>query len=123
VPVLIGLTVAAIIFGALLAAVSAERKLLRRQHWDLQARWLAESALERAAALLHADAGYQGETWRIPADAFCGHGAGSVEIRVEATTAGGRRVQAVARYPSDETLAVQHSREALVNLSPRASSP
>jgi Tfp pilus assembly protein PilV len=51
--------------------------------WSVQARLLAESGVERAAAKLAADAAYAGETWTIPAADFGGQEGGVVRIQVK----------------------------------------
>lgn len=69
----------------------------------LQADWLAESGLERAAARLAADAGYSGEVWNVAAADLGGRDAARVEIHVAAVAdrAAARRITVVADYPAD----------------------
>jgi type II secretory pathway pseudopilin PulG len=81
--------------------------LLREQHetqhhqLQIQTFWVAESAIQRAAAQLQRKAGYTGETWQIDAKDVGGEWPAEAVIRVEpvegnATT---RRVHVTARYP------------------------
>jgi type II secretory pathway component PulK len=74
----------------------------RRQ---LQSRWLAWSALERAEAQLQLDPGYTGEVWRIPAGEFCSDEtrarAAQVEIRVSGARADEQRtIEVTADCPA-----------------------
>ena len=73
------------------------------RYWDLQAQWLAEAGVERAAARLSADANYRGETWTISAKELAGANDGAVRINVEkdAGRANRRRVSVEADYPDD----------------------
>jgi hypothetical protein len=74
---------AATLFVLLGRMAFAERRASELQLWTVQAQWLAEAALERAAARLRADAEYGGETWNISAVELGGEKAALVEIRVE----------------------------------------
>lgn len=95
------------------ASLAQHRQSLRRQQ-ELQALWLAESAAERAAARLAADASYQGETWR-PASSDDA-GAGEASIRIEPTEDGGRRIAIEARFPADPVWGVVARKQ--IRLSP-----
>jgi Tfp pilus assembly protein PilX len=74
---------AATLFVLLGRMAMAERRASELQLWTVQAQWLAEAGLERAAARLRADAEYGGETWNISAAELGGDKAAKVEIRVE----------------------------------------
>jgi hypothetical protein len=65
--IIVCLTVAAAIFVSVVRQVAAERQALEGSQRLLQAQWLAEAGIERAAARLAADPKYAGETWTIPA--------------------------------------------------------
>ncbi len=75
----------------------------KRCAWNLQAQWLAEAALERAAARLAKDSKYAGETWTVSAGEFVGRQGGAVKIRVgpDAGHPGRRVVRVEAYYPDD----------------------
>ena len=79
--VIVCLVVAAVICGLLLKMAVLARETADGQHRSAQARWLAESAVERAVARLAQDARYSGETWTLP-PAELPHG-GLVRIAVE----------------------------------------
>ncbi len=82
----------------------------------LQAQWLAESALDRAAARLAADPGYPGETWIVSPDALSGDEGGSVRIEVLplAGQPAQRRVRVQADYPDDPTCRIRVNKEIIV---------
>jgi type II secretory pathway component PulK len=69
----------------------------------LQARWLAEAGVRRAAAQLSADADYDGEQWTIAAEDLQLRQSAGVLIQVEPAEEDGQyRLTARARYPQNE---------------------
>jgi type II secretory pathway component PulK len=69
----------------------------------LQARWLAEAGVRRAAAQLSANADYDGEEWTIAAKDLQLRQPASVLIQVEPAEEGGQyRLTARARYPQED---------------------
>jgi hypothetical protein len=102
----------AILISVLRVAV-AERKGQSTDARRVQAAWLAESALERAAAILATDPDYAGEVWKVSADTLGGTDGGQVTIEVEAVTdqPGRRRVRVRADYPDDPRLRVRWSKQ------------
>ena len=94
---MIFLAVAMAMVLAWLKLAGLERRQLRSLQAQAQATWLAESALQRAAARLAADPQYSGETWKLtPAD-LGGRDAGEVVIRVDA----------IADQPAERSIIVQ----------------
>ncbi|MEX0711182.1 MAG: hypothetical protein WD278_02460 [Pirellulales bacterium] len=81
--VMVCLSVAIALAASLLKAGLMEHTLLVEQEHEAQARRLAESGVERAAARLRADPDYTGETWEVSTTALGGPSPGVVEIRVE----------------------------------------
>ncbi len=67
------LVVVMVTTGVLLRQVAANQRATRDLGNKLQAQWLAESALERAAAKLHMNHEYKGEVWQpiVAADVQC----------------------------------------------------
>jgi len=118
VAVIVCVAVASIIFLSIAKLVVAGRQAAQTETWQLQARWLAESGLERAASRLAADADYSGETWTVPADAIGGSEAGLVEIAVEAVPdePGRHRVLIRADYPDLPHRRTRHTKQAIVQL-------
>jgi len=123
--VMVALGLAAVIGGALLQLVGMERSLLAAREQESQARWLAESGVERAAAKLAADLEYSGETWSLADEELGGRGRGQVTIRVETVAAdtNHRRVAVEAEFPSDATLPKRYMRQIEMKLKPQEVAP
>ena len=101
--VLVCMAVAAVLFVVLARQAATEHHVTQSRQWAVQAQWLAEAGVERAAARLAANADYTGETWNISPDELAGHNAAVVRIRAE-TIAGDsdrRIVHVEADYPDD----------------------
>ena len=81
--VLVGLAVATTIFLSVLKLIAVQRQSVELQARQIQAGWLAESAVQRAAARLSAEAGYRGETWNISAQEIGGRDGATIAIRVD----------------------------------------
>ena len=100
--ILVCFIVAATIFSLLVKSAFSERRTMETHLWRTQAQWLAEAALERAAARLAADANYTGETWTIPAEELDGdRGVARIHIEAIAERPGHRQVSIEADYPDD----------------------
>ena len=69
IPSLVCLVVATACRAVLLRQAHTERVMVKSLERNEQAQWLAESGLARALARLAADRSYQGETWKLPAEA------------------------------------------------------
>ena len=89
-----------------------------------QANWLAESALERAAARLAVDPSYTGETWELPPGEF-GEGesdssADPAVVRIEVKPAGNgareRAIHVTADYPNSTAHRVRRGKQIVVQL-------
>ena len=100
--VLLSLGVVSVLVLGWMRSGIARRDQARQAEQRLQADWLAESGLERAAARLAAKPDYKGEIWNIAAAELSGPRA-RVEIRVNdvAGREAARRVTVVADYPAD----------------------
>lgn len=98
-------------------SLSAHR-VMRSSEWSAQARCLAESALNRAAAKLSADADYSGEIWKISAEDLGGEDAGIVRIEVKPLPdqAKQRLVHIEADYPDDPQYRVRCIKEITIEL-------
>jgi type II secretory pathway component PulK len=107
---------ALLVTGVKLAVTS--HRLTRSFSWTVQARWLAESGIERAAAKLAADENYSGETWTIPAEILGGENAGQVKIDIQAVPdrKNSRLVKALAIFPDDPNDRVQYTKELTLEL-------
>lgn len=95
--------------GQLLRSLAQSQRQSRQYHRSLQAMWLAESGLARAAARLQRDGGYPGETWRptISGDEAVSEQSsfGRVEIVVlqDEADPSRRQIRVTATFPDDPT--------------------
>ena len=119
-PAFVCLILVTLFCGVLLKLAASHRLLVRSEQKRLQADWLVQSGLERAAARLAADAGYRGETWEIAAKEMAAGAPGVVRIAVEPIekASNRRRVRVEADYPRDDTLRARSSRTLLMDLKP-----
>jgi hypothetical protein len=127
---LLCLAVLAVVQGSLVKSLVAQRRLLREQAQRHQARWLAESGLERAVWRLRSDPAYRGETWELSADDFGGEDVGfrsakarpfaerkttvaevEIEIQNVSDDANARLVLVRGSYPRDLPQRVMYRKE------------
>src|SRR5688500_5327084 len=104
---LTALMVVTLVGAQLLRSLSRSQRQSKDHAHALQAQWLADSGLARAAARLNADGNYSGETWQpVIADV-----AGRVEIVVvkDEQDPSRRRIRVVAAFPNDPIWRVQRS--------------
>jgi Tfp pilus assembly protein PilX len=100
--VLACLTLVMLLAAAWLRILVLERQQLRAQQNRMQAEYLAQSALSRAAARLAANPKYDGETFRASAESLGAGSPAAVTIRVEAgDDPQDRLVTASAQVPAD----------------------
>ena len=116
--VLIGLAVATMIFLSVLKLIAVQRQSVELQTRQIQAGWLAESAVQRAAARLSAEANYRGETWNISAQDIGGRDGATIAIRVDDVPGKSdrRTVHVEADYPDDPYQRARQSREVIVSV-------
>lgn len=116
--ILVCLAVAATVMLSLTRLAVANRRTMEVEAWQLQARWLVESSLERAAARLAVDSKYAGETWSIAAATFQGRDGAVVRIRVETVPnqPARRLVRAEADFPDDPQLRVRQAKQVVVEI-------
>jgi hypothetical protein len=118
--VLAGLAVTMVMFLAATKLILVQRKTIELTARQIQASWLAESGVQRAAARLAADANYRGETWNVSAEELGGRSGGSVTIHVEQPPdqPGRRTVHIDADFPSDPQQRARVSREITIRIKP-----
>jgi type II secretory pathway component PulK len=80
--VLACLAIAAAMSVVIMGQILAERRAVQLNHRRLQAAWLAEAGVERAAARLAADPKYTGENWKIAAKELASDESASVRIQI-----------------------------------------
>jgi hypothetical protein len=93
----------AILWAVLFKIALMHQRQQRAAEWRMQAEWLVEAAVDRAAARLALDPDYSGETWQI-ADAALGARAAAVvviEVRRTDDRPQGRIVHVQADYTRD----------------------
>ncbi|MCA9067999.1 MAG: hypothetical protein KDA84_03715 [Planctomycetaceae bacterium] len=109
---MICLLLASALLGTLLRMASIERQQAHLEARALQAEWLAESALDRAAAKLSADASYKGETWTVTAKELGGMDEGNAVIRVVPSDNSGKKlIEVVAHYPTEAPQTIRRSKQ------------
>jgi Tfp pilus assembly protein PilV len=95
-----------------------ERQQVRAAERRLQADWLAEAAVNRAAALLDKNANYAGETWNLSAVELAASDAAAIEIRVAPVTDRPERrsIHVAADFPADSLRKVRVTKEIVVDI-------
>lgn len=113
VAVLVCVGLVGLITLAILRQVATRRAEVDLAGRTLQARWLAEAALDRAAARLAADPAYRGERWQLSADVLGAAEGGVVQIEVQQASGPGhyRRLRVQADYPDDPLYHVRVTKE------------
>src|SRR5262245_17424896 len=113
------LLLAGLLLSSVLKLAVLQEQQLGFEKSRLQAAWLAESGLERAAARLAQEPGYSGETWKISAARLGGADAAVVVIRVQQTkTEESRRAIVVeATYPAEGPHHARLTGDAIVSVS------
>ncbi|MGO9114171.1 MAG: hypothetical protein ACLP9L_33575 [Thermoguttaceae bacterium] len=116
--VLIGMAVATTIFLSVLKLIAVQRQSVELQSRQIQAGWLAESAVQRACARLSAEGNYHGETWNISAQDIGGRDGATIAIRVDEVAGKPQRraVHVEADYPDDPFQRARQAREVIVVL-------
>lgn len=116
--VLLGLVLATAVFLSVLKLIALQRESVDLQTRQIQADWLAQSAVERGRARLSAEPGYRGETWNISARDIGGRDAATAVIRVDdvAGKPDRRAIHVEAVYSHDPSQRVQQTRDVVVQL-------
>jgi Tfp pilus assembly protein PilX len=127
---LVCMAVAAVVMVVAVRRALGEWKMVRLEAQQVQCRWLAESALDRATARLAADPKYAGEVWKIAARTLRGKedggkgdkGAGGAQVKIDVSTPPNepsrRVVRVQADWPEDAPERVRVSKQATIELSP-----
>ena len=113
------LVVMMLVAAALVRSLVIQQRQSRDVVQKLQAMWLAESAVGRAAVRLREDAAYPGETWRV--DIAVGNKtlSAAVLIRVDPVEgrADQRNVHIESRWPDDPLDRSMHRKDVVIQLS------
>jgi hypothetical protein len=115
--VIVCLAAAAGVIVLVAKQAAAERHVMLRNYRSLQALWLAEAGVERAAARLVADAKYAGETWDIPAKELANDGGAVVRIQVSpiADQPERRLLRVEADYPDTPECRCRQTKQTIVD--------
>ena len=125
VAVLVCLIVASAVFGMATKLAVARHLAARHRQIELQAQFLTESGIERAAARLAVRPEYRGETWRIPAAELDGSHDAVVEIQVEPVADNPQlgRITVRTHYPAQAEPRAGDSKQVLMSLLERGEEP
>ncbi len=109
------LLISSMILGVLAHIGMLHYRQQRAEQERMQAAWLAESAIERAADRLAADRNYTGEAWQLSAADLGGAFEGNVQISV-AGEADNRVITVAALYPSNSSPFAKVSKQVTLRL-------
>ena len=106
--------VSTLILAAIVKQSIQNHKQTRVQEQHLQARWLAESGLERGVFQVRKDKSFTGETWRPKINST----PGQVQIQVtkDQGDSGFRTIRVIAKWPADELQAGRCTRSTTITL-------
>ena len=101
--VLVALAIISAIGMSLLKSAISQHRQVARDVLVVQSRWLAESGIDRAAALLKTDEKAAGFQWSVPAEQLGGRHAAKVTIEIKPVENAPQRRQIVAatEYPAE----------------------
>ena len=122
---LVCLIIVSVLMGVVIRIAILQRQAAQDEGRRVQAAWLVESALDRAAARLAADPDYPGETWQIAAAALGGRRGAVVLIEVVASDENPqqRLVRVRADYPDDPVIRLRKSKQLVMKVAPNKPSP
>jgi Tfp pilus assembly protein PilX len=102
---LVTLLVVTLLAGAVLRGYLQAHRQLRREQDQLQAQWLADSALARAVAQLHSNPKYAGETWKVEvasSTADATPGTVGISVAADPEKPDSVRIAIEATFPADD---------------------
>ena len=118
--VLVCILVILLVGGALVKSLTLQHRQSRIEQEQLQAMWLAQSALSRAIAEIDLDPNYTGSTWTVELDGPEGARVGVAEIAVELgdgpATHG--RITIAARWPNEPVHRIVHRKQFTIQTPP-----
>jgi len=115
--VLVCLAIATALSVVVVGHIATDRRGAQMDYRRLQASWLAEAGIERAASRLAADPEYTGETWNVSTRDLATGGSGVVSIQVEAMAGRPqqRSVRVEAEYADTPDYRCRHVKHILVD--------
>ncbi len=115
--VLICLTVITLALTAMVSRVSLGRRQVIQRQRQVQAQWLAESAVDRAAAQLQRDPSYRGESWQLSAAEMGDRWSAQVSIEVEpAAGEAAGTIRVTVAYPQESRVAIHCTKHVPVRI-------
>ena len=122
---LVCLLVVATLGVAVTRLLMDEHRQANRRQQQLQALWVAESAVQRAAVQLQTSLDYEGETWDIDAGSMGTRWPAQAVIRVEPVESHERlrRIVVQAHYPKRELYGILQKRQILIEIPTSGESP
>ena len=119
VAVLVALFVVTLLAATPLRAMLARQRQATVQQHQVQAMWLAQSAMNRARAALRDSADYQGASWQVPAEQLDGKNSGLAKIVVEQNgdMPNQRTIRVEALFPDDPVHRVRHVSRVVLTIS------
>ena len=110
--VLICLTVITLALTTMISRVSLGRHHVIQRQRQVQAQWLAESAVDRAAAQWQRDPAYRGETWQLASETIGNRGSAQAVVEVEPDSAGtSATIRVTVVYPQQSKGAVRCTKQ------------
>lgn len=114
--VMVCLMLISLLMASLLKSALLQRRQIVKEQNRVQAEWILESALERAALQRLQDPKYQGEIWKINPDELGTRYAGSAEIILnrEGTDKNRISIQARVTYPESTPFSVTRTKKVIL---------
>jgi Tfp pilus assembly protein PilX len=113
---MIALLLVGVLAAELARSAVMQHEQVAREEWQIQAEWLAESGLDRAAVMLAADSEYRGEVW-LPASDGSETPVGRVLIEIEGSDEEVLAIRVVADVPEATQRRVRVSRSREIGMS------
>jgi len=114
--VMVCLMLIMLLMASLLKSALMQRRQIIKEQFRVQAEWILESALERAARQRLNDPDYQGEVWQIsPVDLGTRY-AGSAEIKLKPEGKDDRLISIEARvhYPENTSFSITRTKKIIL---------
>ena len=114
--VMICLLIVSLLMASLLKSALLQRRQTMKEQFRVQAEWILESALERAALQRLKNPEYQGEVWKISSADLGTRYSGSAKITLKATGVGDSliSIQARVKYPEKTILSVTRTKKIIL---------
>ncbi len=116
--VLVALAIVSAIAMSLLKSAISQHRQAAREVLVAQARWLAESGIDRAAALLKSDHKTEGFQWSVTAEQLGSRDAAKVTIEIKSVENAPQRRQIIAatEYPAESPKRIRTTATRFVDL-------